>query len=273
MKPQHVGNVLFACGALGLTPPATFLEPCWRASAEIMGSFKLQELTNALYAAAKLDIRPPDYWLHEFSRVFEVLLPDSCQQDLANTALGLATLALWELPLWPLLWTGLWQSLPRDFASWDADCRLLAQQLYQVYQAAKLEQSGLPEPDPVLLAAVRKCWTDQVQGSSKLHEEVSAALKRMGVAHTNEHWCERSERGIDIAIEGDSPIAMEVDGPSHFLLDGRQDGSTLLRNRMLTSNGWRVVIVDYRVWQQQLKTNQEHENYLRNLLSGVGAHP
>ena len=92
----------------------------------------------------------------------------------------------------------------------------------------------------------------------------------MGVAHTNERWCERAERRIDIAIEGaGAPIALEVDGPSHFLQDGRQDGSTLLRNRMLAAHGWRVVVVDYRVWQQQLKTQAQREEYLRRLLTCV----
>jgi acetyl esterase/lipase len=49
------------------------------------------------------------------------------------------------------------------------------------------------------------------------------------------------------------------------LQDGRQDGSTRLRDRMLAAHGWRVVVVDYRVWLQQLKT--QREDYLRHLLA------
>ena len=89
----------------------------------------------------------------------------------------------------------------------------------------------------------------------------------MGVAHTNERWCERAERRIDIAIEGaGAPVALEVDGPSHFLQDGQQDGSTRLRDRMLAAHGWRVVVVDYREWCE-LSTQAQRAEYLRRLLA------
>jgi very-short-patch-repair endonuclease len=88
----------------------------------------------------------------------------------------------------------------------------------------------------------------------------------MGMAHTNERWCERAERSIDIAIEGAVPVALEVDGPHHFLQDGRPEGSTLLRNRMLAAHGWRVAMVDYRVWQHELQTPEQQEQHLRGLL-------
>ena len=87
----------------------------------------------------------------------------------------------------------------------------------------------------------------------------------MGMAHTNERWCDRAERSIDIAIEGAVPVALEVDGPWHFLQDGRPDGSTALRDRMLAAHGWRVVVVDYRLWIEQ-KTPEQREAYLRGLL-------
>ena len=99
-----------------------------------------------------------------------------------------------------------------------------------------------------------------------MHEKVSACLSRMGLAHANEHWCESAERSIDIAVEGASPVALEVDGPSHFLQDGRLGGRTLLRNRMLAAHGWRVVAVDYRVWEA-FETQPQREEYLRSLLA------
>jgi very-short-patch-repair endonuclease len=89
----------------------------------------------------------------------------------------------------------------------------------------------------------------------------------MGVAHANERWCERAERSIDIAIEGGAMrIAVEVDGPHHFLQDGRADGSTRLRNRMLAAHGWRVAVADYRAWDE-LTSQQQREAYLRDLLA------
>ena len=122
--------------------------------------------------------------------------------------------------------------------------------------------------DPVLLDAARKSWIDgtMIDRSSRLHDRVSACLTRLGVAHANERWCERAERSIDIAIEGAAPVAVEVDGPHHFLQDGRQDGRTRLRDRMLAAHGWLVVVVDYRAWDV-LQTEAQREEYLRRLVA------
>ena len=269
-KPQELSNTLYACGQLGMTPQADWLQHLWHASASKLGEFKPQDFTNTLYACGQLGITPQADWLQSLSDSFERLLPDASRQDLANTALALAVLGLWELPLWPGLWARLCQCLPCDAADWNAESQLNAHQMYQAYQAAAVERPGLlAPPSPELLAAVRKSWIDNSGGtsSSRLHAEVSSCLTRMGVMHANERWCERAERSIDIAIEGaGAPVALEVDGPYHFLQDGRQDGSTRLRNRMLAAHGWRVVVVDYRVWQQQ-NTKAQREEYLRRLLA------
>ena len=92
----------------------------------------------------------------------------------------------------------------------------------------------------------------------------------MGMAHANVRWCERAERSLDIAIEGAAPpVALEVDGPTRFLQDGRPNGSAQLRNRLLAAHGWRVVVLDYRyrVWHKSLTTTAQQEEYLRALLA------
>jgi hypothetical protein len=79
---------------------------------------------------------------------------------------------------------------------------------------------------------------------------------------------------IDIAVQlpDGSRLAVEVDGPSHFLSNspGRIDGATLLRNRMLEARGWRVVSVPVRTgWQPHAKRGQQAaRDYLLSL--GVG---
>ena len=266
---QGFANAIYACGQLGITPPADWLQRFWHASGPRLGEFVPQGLSNVLLACAKLDIRPPPGWLQSFSGLFERSLPNASRQDLSNTALSLTTLGLWELPLWRSLWEQLYSSLPRNPADWSAENKLNARQLYQAYQAAAAERRGLlSAPDPEVLAAARKSWIDGMDDrSSRLHADVSACLRRMGVAHANERWCERAERSIDIAIDGaGTPVALEVDGPSHFLQDGRQDGSTQLRNRMLAAHGWRVAVVYYRAWNA-LKTDAQREEYLRRLLA------
>ncbi len=271
--PQALSNTIYSCGQLGITPPGGWLESFWHASAAKLSEFDPQELSNSIYACGLLAITPPADWLQRFSSACEQALPGKTQQNLANTALALAMLEQWELPLWRGLWERLCSSLSRNIAGWSAEDQLNAMQIYQAYQAAAVERPNLlPVLDPELHAAIRKSWIDQgrmrqSEGSSQLHDGVSACLMCMGVAHANERWCDRAERSIDVAIEGATPIALEVDGPSHFLQDGRSEGRTLLRNRMLAAHGWRVVVVNYRVWQHELKTGEQREQYLRSLLA------
>ncbi len=65
--------------------------------------------------------------------------------------------------------------------------------------------------------------------------------------------CERSEHSIDVALNVDSldRIALEVDGPSHFLQNEQPNGPTCMRNRFLRARGWRVAVVDYREWNMR----------------------
>ncbi|KAG1677580.1 hypothetical protein FOA52_014478 [Chlamydomonas sp. UWO 241] len=79
---------------------------------------------------------------------------------------------------------------------------------------------------------------------------------------------------IDIAVHlpDGSRLAVEVDGPQHFLSSpsGRLNGATLLRNRLLEARGWRVVSVPARTgWDPHAEQGQHAaRDYLVSL--GVG---
>jgi hypothetical protein len=266
---QNYSNLLYSCGQLGITPPDDWLQRFWHASCPKLREFLPQGLSNMLLGCAQLNALPPDYWLRSYSDSFERLLPTMNRQDLSNTAVSLAMLGLWELRVWPGLWEHFCRSWPRDSAGWDAETRLHARQLYQVFQTAAVERPGLLRAlEPELFDVSRQSWIEGMdEWSSKLHADVSTFLTSMGVAHTNERWCERAERSIDIAIEGSgAPVALEVDGPTHFLQDGRQDGRTQLRNRMLAAHGWRVVVLNHRDWEF-LGADAQREEFLRRLLA------
>ena len=269
-KTQELNNTFYACGQLRIVPPADWLLRFWDASSAKLGDFKPQELSNTLYACATLDVAPPADWLQRFSHSCARALPDTLPQDVANVVLALTMLALWDLPLLPSLFERLCCSLSHNIAGWSAEDWQHAHQLYQVYQVAAVERPGLlAKPSPELLAAIRRRKAEEISAhgarTSNFHADVSACLMRMGIPHTNELWCERAERKVDIAIESTPPVALEVDGPHHFLQDGRQDGGTLLRNRMLAAHGWRVAVVDYRLWDGP-KTQKQREEYLRRVL-------
>ena len=271
-NPQELSNTMHTCALLGIVPPADWLLQFWEASAAKLNLYLPQALSNTLLACAQLNAMPPASWLQQFSGACEALFESMNHQDLANTVLALATLGLWELPLCPGLWERLCLALSSDIAGWSANRKRQAQQLYQAYQIAAAERPGLlSAPSAELLAAARESWidglvTDSIK-TSLLHASVSDCLKTMGIEHDNEHWCDRVERSIDIAIEtGASRIALEVDGPHHFLQDGSRTGSTLLRDRALAAHGWRVVVVHYREWRL-LEAQPQREEYLRRLLA------
>jgi hypothetical protein len=272
-QPQELSSFMYAFGHLRQAPPEEWLQQFWRHSVDKLPAFKTQELSNTLFMCSELNALPSADWLHAFSRVCEDKMPLLSQQQLANIALALSIFSQWELPVWHELWQRLCLTLSHPPASWSPEDALSSMMLYQAYGAAQLERPGvLPEPPAALLDGARACWHDGVRtrrASGPFHDEVSNYLYDMAIAHVNERWCERAERSIDIAIEKGheaAPIAVEVDGPHHFLQDGRQTGTTLLRNRTLAAHGWRVVVVDYRAWRAQ-QTPKQREEYLRRLLA------
>jgi len=114
----------------------------------------------------------------------------------------------------------------------------------------------------------------QTSSSSELHMDVSASLGDggLGLLHANEHVTDQGFV-LDIAIEVDDQIrlAIEVDGPSHFLhgpTQGVYTGSTRLKHRLLRRLGWTVLSVPYYEWNR-LKTDAAKQAYLSDAIAGA----
>jgi hypothetical protein len=64
----------------------------------------------------------------------------------------------------------------------------------------------------------------------------------------------------------DRPIAIEVDGPSHFYVNTtKYTAYTKLKHRLLTRMGYKVLHVPYFEWRK-LRGSRERENYLKEKL-------
>ena len=64
-------------------------------------------------------------------------------------------------------------------------------------------------------------------------------------------------------------VAVEVDGPSHFLSGHRvhlATGATLLKHRQLRALGWHLVVVPYWEWHEVQGSNAKRHEYLLCLL-------
>ena len=87
--------------------------------------------------------------------------------------------------------------------------------------------------------------------SSQLQSDVVREIRSYDVQVKDEHRCKVSGYSIDalVTLNNGEQIAVEVDGPSHFLGRSHQPtGSTLLKHRQLSYFGWRLESVPYWEW-------------------------
>jgi hypothetical protein len=82
---------------------------------------------------------------------------------------------------------------------------------------------------------------------------------------------------IDIALVSPDgrKVAIEVDGPTHFLTNAPQmvNGNTALRNQLLEARGWTVVSLPAVVWSRVAlarKDANERPRFLTQLMSAHG---
>ncbi|KAG1672115.1 hypothetical protein FOA52_001702 [Chlamydomonas sp. UWO 241] len=113
--------------------------------------------------------------------------------------------------------------------------------------------------------------------SSRVQLEVLAVVRQLPGCSgaTSEQATDDGLFSIDIAVQlpDGSRLAVEVDGPHHFLSNqpGWLDGVTLLRNRLLKTRGWRVVSVPVRIgWDPHAKRGQQAA---RDFLISLGVYP
>ena len=71
---------------------------------------------------------------------------------------------------------------------------------------------------------------------------------------------------IDIACR-DKKLAIEFDGPSHFLSNGTHNGVTQFKTRLLKKLGWNIIRIPFREWAELSNGHggkDERAGYLRN---------
>lgn len=151
------------------------------------------------------------------------------------------------------------------------------QQLYQVHRW--LQQSRAPEGISTVLTAeqlqqCRDSWRQQFRREaaargSLMQKEVFSYLQQLPTSSWQqppvmEQLTDDGDASIDIGAvtASGARLAIEVDGPSHFLQPGnRLDGPTQARNRMLGALGYTVVSLPHFEWEP-LQTKKQKQQYL-----------
>ena len=107
---------------------------------------------------------------------------------------------------------------------------------------------------------------------SRLQQSVGTTLAELCPGFEEEALEPSTGYSLDLALHS-KRVAVEVDGPSHFLLaeHGRQvpNGPTLLKRRQLEAVGWRVLSVPYYEWDAQVGREQQRA-YLERALRAIG---
>ncbi|EOD27835.1 hypothetical protein EMIHUDRAFT_204822 [Emiliania huxleyi CCMP1516] len=161
-------------------------------------------------------------------------------------------------------------SLARDPSSWSVGNR---SQLHQWQLWLSLER-GADGQQHLLPASERQLCRDAMVATiarpSGLQRSVADALADVQVGFEEEHLEPRTGYSLDLALPS-SRVAVEVDGPFHFLLpDGRglrrPNGPTLLKRRLLAAAGWRVISVPFYEWDG-FATAKERQTYLQGAVA------
>ncbi|KAJ1627675.1 hypothetical protein T492DRAFT_595559, partial [Pavlovales sp. CCMP2436] len=290
-------NTAWAFATLG-TPAPQLFEAIARESEQCLGSFKPQGLVNTAWAASSASAASSRKLFEAIARESEQRISSFNPQELANTAWAFATLCA---PLLLLLFEAIARESEQHIGSFEpqnlantawafaivgtadrgalvkvhsaraAEMGLAAfigeqwRQLHQYFLGVELE-ACLPAEllAPIgLRDACRQAMADEKPArSSKLHEDVSNVLTRIGIAHANELCvATRAREALRAAIASHVGIVLEVDCPSHYDDERRLLSALEMIRRHLWLPGWAVLGVPYWEWYA-LKGHAQKAAYL-----------
>jgi hypothetical protein len=239
--PQHVSNVLWAYATLDQLPPAELLMKFQVRAAESIDDFDIQNVCNTLWA---------------FTCFTDSLSP-SFMSALASKLLDSVQYSTSELS---------------QIHQFLLACDLEVSRTSNHHEAStQLKQS--------LGIKAKAAFTSQDTRTSSLQKQVTSTLKSLNANVQVEAVDERSGYSIDCLVHGwenhkDVKIAVEVDGPSHFISQrgGSQkqtaNGSTAMKRRHLGLLGYRAVSVPYWEWSA-LRDTQAQKSYMQQKLQAA----
>ncbi|GAB4819959.1 hypothetical protein N2152v2_007005 [Parachlorella kessleri] len=270
LEGQHLGNTLLALGLLphpGTAPlptlsPPQLVDPCRELSEQGPGieggPGTARHITWAQIVALREEVERR-LWRRPAKPSQALSSQAVCHALWGLAALEACTESFWQSAMCSLKETH-WQEGGAGYG--------------QLHHAALLLESQgcqwavLPRPIAELaqeaIEAVHEQWVSPLQG------EVSALLDSIGYQHEAEYVPVEGLSPVDLAMPG-AKLAIEVDGPRHFTSNQVQGhhyyplGRTLLRNRLLTAHGWRILAVPYYVWRD-LHGRQEKQEWLAGQL-------
>jgi len=246
-NPQDFSNTAWAFATAGHVAPELFNAISAEALRRRLGGFNAQDLSNTAWAFATAG--------HESSELFHAISAEAVRrglggfnpQHLSNTAWAFAVSN--PLRADELFGTALFTTQCANVEkSFSCTARL---QLHQ-WSLWREERGALwPPLNESLRQACHDAFITPGETTSQLQSNVVREIRSHGVQVKEEHRCETSGYSIDalVTLKDGKRVAVEVDGPSHFVGRSQQPtGATLLKHRQLRYFGWRLESVPYWEW-------------------------
>jgi len=243
------------------------------AATRSMSGFKPQELANTVWAFATAGVRA-DALYAAVAGAATRSVSGFTLQDLANTAWAFATADVEHPALSAQLKLAITSSLLRAPESWDV---AKLSQVHQ-WQLCLMLDAGTGSSHAHLLGdELRRRCCDAMQDAathpSQLQRSVGAVVDEIHPGFEQETIEQQTGYSLDLALRS-SRVAIEVDGPSHFLRDSSRgencpNGPTRLKRRLLLAADWHLVSVPFYEWDG-LNGREAQREYLKGKLGAVG---
>ena len=267
--PQAVSNVLWALATMGERADRGLLEAMQGRAAATAGAFDPQGVANVLWGLATMGERANRGLLEAMESRATATAGEFSPQNVAKV--------LWALAVMDA--SAEWTHVPLAARVLDFRDQLTVEdkrQLHQWLLSSDLDIEGVARVKEEIGEECLQAFAGRVTHESQLQRElvrdVVAALRseRLQVETEEEFRDAGSGYSIDVLVRaaGSLEWAVQVDGPSHFLGDGRTPrGSTLLKRKQLGQLGYAVVSVPFWAWNA-LGDEEAKLRYIQEKLRG-----
>ena len=283
--PRSIANMLWAYATLAIRPGGELdhvlkLQTCLR-----IADFGAQNIANTMWAYATLDMSPGEKLNADIERRATAIAEQLTLRNVSNLLWAYAVLDI--CPGEELLVRLLCSAVEQLRIGQDSSDDLLEEniemhmvQLHQFMLSYQLRGWGEGRDNSFFRSLKLEIGHKGLEllstepTMSSLQRDVAAALRRFEPESVEEYIDLESGYSIDIFVPPTEDmdmeckgIAVEVDGPHHYLSDGSHfaNGATILKKRLLGLLGYRVATVPYWEWEG-LHGGREKDQYVSYIL-------
>jgi hypothetical protein len=281
MTAQAVANTVLAHATLRLMPGVEAQTALEVAVVRVGPSMTAQAVANTVHAHATLGLTPGSKARAALEAAMVRVGPSMDAQNISNTLGGLLTSAATrDVPL-PTCYPSLWLAASELDVGSLQDLRLCnlfhARLIHtELVSGDVLDEVTFP---PWIMTEARAAWMRQVRGDvtvSNNHRQLASIIGDLGVPYEVECLADDGNFSVDVFLTVDD-VAVEFDGPTHFINTSDNDAAprtrktmkTELRDMFLRRRYRTVLSVPHFEWEV-LRGSAEKKAYVEMKLRAVG---